>query len=172
MEDNHCVIMDRCPRNQLIARIQMTNNKMFPLTLKPSKKKNIAQVFGKTKDMQYDTIFTAESASTSNKENSVRGIKKGESGTEMQATFQFEVHDDSWLWNFRFGHLNFGGIKMLHTKNMVKGFLLIEKIERICEGFIFGKKHRESFSVGKSCKAKAPLEIVHSYIFGPMQHHL
>jgi hypothetical protein len=27
MEDNHCVIMDKCPSNQLIAKIQMTSNK-------------------------------------------------------------------------------------------------------------------------------------------------
>jgi hypothetical protein len=32
---------------------------------------------------------------------------------------------------------------LLHTEDMVKGFPLIEKPERICEGHIFGKKHRE-----------------------------
>jgi hypothetical protein len=99
----------------------------------------------------------------------VRSIKKGENGAEMKATFQSEIHDDSWLWNFRFGHLNFGGLKLLHTKDMVKGLPLIEKPERICEGCIFGKQHRESFPVGKSYREKAPLEIVHSDICGPMQ---
>jgi hypothetical protein len=44
----------------------------------------------------------------------------------MKEAFQSEIQDDSWLWNFKFGHLNFGGIKMLHTKDMVKGFPLIE----------------------------------------------
>jgi hypothetical protein len=58
---------------------------------------------------------------------------------------------------------------MLHTKDMVKGLPLIEKPERICEGCIFCKKHKESFPVGKSYRAKSPLEIVHSYICGPMQ---
>jgi hypothetical protein len=52
---------------------------------------------------------------------------------------------------------------------MVKGFPLIEKTERICEGCIFGKKHRESFPFGKSYRAKDPLEIVHLDICGPMQ---
>jgi hypothetical protein len=46
MEYNHCVIMERCPRNQLIARIQMTSNKMFPLTLKPSMKIKKVQTVG------------------------------------------------------------------------------------------------------------------------------
>jgi hypothetical protein len=52
---------------------------------------------------------------------------------------------------------------------MVKGLPLIEKPERICEGCIFGKKHRESFLVGNSFRGKDPLEIVHSDICGPMQ---
>jgi hypothetical protein len=52
----------------------------------------------------------------------------------MHVAFQYEVQDDSWLWNFIFGHLNFGDMEMLYTKDMVKGFPLIEKPKRICEG--------------------------------------
>ena len=52
---------------------------------------------------------------------------------------------------------------------MVKVFPLIEKPDRVCEGCIFGKQHREKFSIRKSYKACTPLEIVHSDIFGPMQ---
>jgi transposase InsO family protein len=47
--------------------------------------------------------------------------------------------------------------------------LTIEKPERICEGCIFDKQHRESFPVGKSYREKSPLEIVHLDIFGTMQ---
>jgi hypothetical protein len=54
-------------------------------------------------------------------------------------------------------------------KGYGKRFPLIEKPEMICEGCIFGKKHRESFPVGKSYRAKDPLEIVHSDICGPMK---
>ena len=52
---------------------------------------------------------------------------------------------------------------------MVKGFPLIEKRERICEGFIFGKQRKESFPLGKSYRARDQLEIVHSDICGSMQ---
>jgi hypothetical protein len=52
---------------------------------------------------------------------------------------------------------------------MVKCFPLIEKPKRICEGCIFGKQHRESFPLGKYYREKYPLEIVRSYICGPMQ---
>ena len=59
--------------------------------------------------------------------------------------------------------------ELLHTKNMVKGFPLIDKPERVCEGCIFGKQHSETFPVGKSYRACTPLEIVHYDICGPMQ---
>ncbi|KAL5743757.1 hypothetical protein ACOSP7_026614 [Xanthoceras sorbifolium] len=28
------------------------------------------------------------------------------------------VKDEAWLWHLRFGHLNFGGLKLLLSKNM------------------------------------------------------
>ena len=56
-----------------------------------------------------------------------------------------------------------------HTKNMVKGLPLSDRLEMVYEGCIFGKQHREIFPVGKSYRARTPLEIVHSDICGPMQ---
>ena len=35
MEDNHCVIKDVCPSNQLIERVPMTSNLLFPLRIVP-----------------------------------------------------------------------------------------------------------------------------------------
>jgi len=52
---------------------------------------------------------------------------------------------------------------------MVKGLPLIEKSHSICEGCILGKQHRETFPAGKSMREKAPVEIVHSDLCGPMQ---
>ena len=52
---------------------------------------------------------------------------------------------------------------------MVKGFPLIDTLESIFEGCIFGKQHRETFPVGKSYRAHAPLDIMHYDIFVPMQ---
>ena len=57
----------------------------------------------------------------------------------------------------------------MHTKNMVKGLPLIDKLERVSKGCIFGKQQRDTFPVEKSYRAHTPLEIVHSDIFGPMQ---
>ena len=52
---------------------------------------------------------------------------------------------------------------------MVKGFPLIEKWVILCEACILGKQHRESFPAGNSIREKAPLDIFHSDLCGPMQ---
>lgn len=52
---------------------------------------------------------------------------------------------------------------------MVRGLPLIEKPDSVCKGCILGKQHKESFPSGKSIREKAPLEIVHLDLCGPMQ---
>ena len=52
---------------------------------------------------------------------------------------------------------------------MVRGLPLIEKPDSLCEGCILGKQHRENFPSRKIIRAKAPLEIIHSDLCGPMQ---
>ena len=51
---------------------------------------------------------------------------------------------------------------------MVNGLSLIEQPNKLFEGCILSKQHRESFHVGKSYRARAPLEIVHSDLCGYM----
>ena len=97
-------------------------------------------------------------------------LKKGAAmAVVTQEAFQREENDENWLWNLRFGHLKFGGLNLLHRKGMVKGLPLIDKSNNLCECYILGKQHRESFPSGKSIREKAPLEIFHSYLCGPMQ---
>ena len=149
MEDNHYVIKYIHLSSQIIGKVPMTRNHVFPLRIVPDNTR---------------VRFKEES-----KEELVDCDKKENDSADFQAAFQTEVQVDSWLWHFRFGHLNFGELKLLHTKNMVKGFPFIDKLDRVCEVYIFGKQHRETFPVGKSYRARTPLEIVHSDICGPMQ---
>ena len=95
--------------------------------------------------------------------------KRNNVAVVTQEVFQKEVKDENWLWHLRFGHLNFGGLNLLHRKGMVKGLALIKKLESLCEGCILGKQHRENFPSGKSIRENAPLEIIHSYLCGPVQ---
>ena len=105
MEDNHCVIKDIRLRNQLIARVPVKRNHLFPLRIMPYMK-------GKT---NIGVAFKIEI-----KESNKHCDKKEKDNTKIQAVCQSEVEDESWLWHFIFGHLNFGGINILHTKNMLK----------------------------------------------------
>ena len=61
------------------------------------------------------------------------------------------------------------GLKFLYNKQMVKGLPLIGSVDKVCEGCILGKQHRDSFLVGKSWRATKPLELVYADICGPMQ---
>ena len=94
----------------------MTSNHLFPLRIVPDMK-------GKTNT---GAAFKEESKET------VDPLDKKENGSaNLQATFHTEIQDELWLWHFKFGNLNFSGMKLLHMKNMVKGFPLIEKPKRI-----------------------------------------
>ena len=68
------------------------------------------------------------------------------------------------IWSFKIRCSN-----LLHRKNMVNGLSLIEQPNKLCEGCILGKQHRESFPISNSHRVRALLEIVHSYLCGYMQ---
>ncbi|KAJ4769831.1 polyprotein [Rhynchospora pubera] len=76
------------------------------------------------------------------------------------------VVDKAWLWHLRFGHLNFGGLKELSKKNIVKGLPHIENCDKFCEGCVLGKHPRSSFPKEASYRAKKPLELIHTDICG------
>ena len=65
-----------------------------------------------------------------------------------------EVKNPSWLWHFRYGHLNFGGLKILQRKSMVTGLPEIVVPSQVCEECVVGKQHRSQFPKSKSWRAK------------------
>ncbi|KAK2996001.1 hypothetical protein RJ640_019468 [Escallonia rubra] len=76
--------------------------------------------------------------------------------------------NQSWLWHLRLGHLNFGGLKLLSTKNMVKGLPLIDQPDQLCEACLVGKQHRHSFPKESISRTKALLELLHTDVCGPI----
>ena len=53
-------------------------------------------------------------------------LKNGEEiAVVTQEAFQREAKYENWLWHLRFGYLNFGGLNLLHRKDMVKRLPLI-----------------------------------------------
>ena len=47
------------------------------------------------------------------------------------------TQDFSWWWHLRFGHLNFGELKLLKEKNMVNGIPSIDHPEQLCERCLY-----------------------------------
>lgn len=78
-----------------------------------------------------------------------------------------DLKNESWLWHLRYGHLGFSGLKLLSKTNMVNGLPSINHPDQLCEACVKGKQHRQKFEVGKSRRARRPLEIVHTDISGP-----
>jgi len=61
-----------------------------------------------------------------------------------------------------FGHYHFSRLNYLSRKDYVRGLLIVNIPNRVCETCEIDKKHRDSFPTGKSLRARKPLEIVHS----------
>ena len=76
--------------------------------------------------------------------------------------------DTTWLWHLRFGHLNFGGLKLLSDKGMVKGLPSINHPDQFCEGCLLGKHFRKSFPRETTTRASKPLELIHTDVCGPI----
>ncbi|CAL8990235.1 unnamed protein product, partial [Prunus brigantina] len=81
-----------------------------------------------------------------------------------QTSFSAKVKETAWLWHYRYGHLNFKGLKTLQQLNMVRGLPNIDCPTQICEECVLGKQHRETFPKGKAWRAKNPLELISSDI--------
>ncbi|TXG59628.1 hypothetical protein EZV62_014201 [Acer yangbiense] len=85
-----------------------------------------------------------------------------------QTCLTTKVQDSTWLWHLRYGHLNFNSLRTLHQKNMVTGLPQISGPSDICEDYVVGKQHRDSFPMGKAWRAKQPLQLIHSDLCGPI----
>ncbi|GJY18952.1 retrovirus-related pol polyprotein from transposon TNT 1-94 [Tanacetum coccineum] len=76
--------------------------------------------------------------------------------------------DHSWLWYMRYGHLNFGDLKLLSLKGMVKGLDQIDHPNHVCEGCLLGKHARSSLPKEATSRAKEPLQLIHTDLCGPI----
>ncbi|GJT12880.1 retrovirus-related pol polyprotein from transposon TNT 1-94 [Tanacetum coccineum] len=77
------------------------------------------------------------------------------------------LEDHSWLCTVVM-HLNFGDLKLLSSKGMVKGLDQIDHTNQVCEGCLFGKHARSSFSKEATSRANEPLQLIHTDLCGPI----
>lgn len=79
------------------------------------------------------------------------------------------VDDSSWIWHMQFDHLNFGGLKALRDKKMVKGIPVIDHPDQVCEACLLGKHSRRSFPKQSTLRSTKPLQLLHFDVCGPIK---
>jgi GAG-pre-integrase domain/Zinc knuckle len=76
--------------------------------------------------------------------------------------------EEAWRWHARYGHVNFHALKDLSHKKMVHDLPMIAQEDRICDGCLIGKQHRNFFPAEAKYRAKFPLELWHVDLCGPI----
>ena len=73
------------------------------------------------------------------------------------------------LWHMRLSHVSYSKLTVMMEKSMLKGLpqLKVRK-DTICTGCQYGKAHQLPYEESK-WKAKRPLELIHSDVFGPVK---
>jgi len=73
------------------------------------------------------------------------------------------------LWHLRLSHINYSKLAVMMKKSMLKGLPQLEvRTDTMCAGCQYGKAHQLPYEESKF-KAKKPLELVHSDVFGPVK---
>ena len=78
-------------------------------------------------------------------------------------------NETSDLWHMRLGHVNYSKLSEMVKKSMLKALPQLDvRTNMICAGCQYGKAHQLPYKESKF-KAKEPLELIHSDVFGPVK---
>ncbi|GJZ58550.1 retrovirus-related pol polyprotein from transposon TNT 1-94 [Tanacetum coccineum] len=135
----------------------------------PNLKSNILCV-GQLLEKNYDIHFKDRSATIRNQEGKLIAKVPMTKNRMFILNIQHDeakclkscLKDHSWLWHMRYRHLNFGDLKLLSSKGMVKGLDQIDHPNQVCEGCLLGKHARSSFPKEATSRAKEPLQLIHT----------
>ncbi|CAL9014755.1 unnamed protein product [Prunus brigantina] len=73
------------------------------------------------------------------------------------------------LWHMRLGHVSYHKLSVIMKKSMLKGLPKLDvRTDTVCAGCQYGKAHQLPYE-GSKFKAKEPLELIHSDVFGPVK---
>ncbi|KAE8676544.1 hypothetical protein F3Y22_tig00111584pilonHSYRG00119 [Hibiscus syriacus] len=113
----------------------------------------------------------SNTATSCSKENS-------EDGWDAEALFATEEeelalttrkNETSDLWHMWLGHVSYSKLSVMVKKSMLKGLPQLDvRTDTVCAGCQYGKAHQLPYDESKF-KAKEPLELVHSDVFGPIK---
>lgn len=144
----------------------------------PQLKHNLLSV-GQLCEKNYKVVFENQQCTIYDKNRGNRVVTVVSMSKNRMFPLMFGEHNNhlanmayeekSWLWHFRYGHLNFHSLKLLTSKELVYGLSKVQEQKDICEGCAKRKHAREKFSKGNAWRAHYPLQLVHSDICGLMQ---
>ncbi|KAM1906652.1 hypothetical protein ACFX14_026396 [Malus domestica] len=78
-------------------------------------------------------------------------------------------NETSDLWHMLLGHVSYSKLSVMVKKLMLKGLPQLDvRTDTVCAGCQYGKAHQLPYKESKF-KAKEPLELVHSDVFGPIK---
>ena len=77
--------------------------------------------------------------------------------------------DTTDLWHAQLGHVNYHKLKMMMTKSSLRGLPNLDvRTDVVCVGCQYEKAHQLSYEE-LSFRAKQPLKLIHSYVFGKVK---
>ena len=97
-----------------------------------------------------------------------RGNKTGSLYVNSNCRRTIAIADDTVslnLWHYRLGHMSEKGMKMLHVNGKLQEMKEVD--HNLCEGCVFAKQKKVSFSKVNKEPKTTKLELVHIDVWGP-----
>ncbi|XP_076898464.1 putative mitochondrial protein AtMg00300 [Bidens hawaiensis] len=125
-------------------------------------------LFGPKEVMIFDEFET--------KSKSVVGGKKNESVYVLSAGTAFvgkvKTNNSADLWHQRLSHVGYDKLKLMMTKQFAIGLPNLDvNLDVVCSGCQYGKAHELPYGSSQH-RSTAPLELVHTDVFGAVKQSL
>jgi len=88
--------------------------------------------------------------------------------SNVTASFNTITEDSTQLWNCRYGHLGFKGMKILEQQKMVNDMPPLKSPSKICKDCLAGKQQRDPFPKESTWRASQNLQLVHANVCSPI----
>lgn len=88
---------------------------------------------------------------------------------EMKCLYATVNKEDSWLWTYRFGHLNFRSLNHLVDKEMILGVPNLDTPYKVCDTCLIGKQPWDAFKSNIAHRSKEILNEVYYDVCGPLE---
>ena len=82
--------------------------------------------------------------------------------------FAAHAKEDAWLWQARFGHVNFGALRKMGREELVRGMPLLDQPEQLCDACLAGKHRRTPFPQRALARSTDVLQLLHGDLYGPI----